>query len=201
MRSHHALSCFVALLHAGAGCGSNGTDLNQVVNVDPFAEAGAGPASSSSGSGASFQDPFAGAPAYAAQGGSGDQAHHPGESCLQSGCHRSSGSDPPGLFIGGTVYTDYAGNTPAAGIEVRVVDSTGNAVSVYSSKNGNFYLKASNAGSLTFPVVVGARDGTTTRPMITTLTSDMGSCRQNGCHVPGGGPTTTTGNYYPIHVP
>jgi hypothetical protein len=54
---------------------------------------------------------------------------------------------------------------------------------------------------VTFPAVVGARRGTASRPMITTLASSMGSCGQTHCHVPGGGPLSGTGNYYPIHVP
>jgi hypothetical protein len=199
MRSQLAQCCFVGLLLAGAGCGSNGTDLNQIVDVDPFAEAGAG--SSSSGAGASFQDPFAGAPPYASHQG-GDNSHNAGKSCIQSGCHGSGGGggDAPSFLIGGTVYKDYQGKTAAPGVEVRVVDSSGNAVSTYSDGNGNFYISSSKSG-LSFPLQVGARDGTTTRPMVTTLTTGMGSCGQASCHVPGGGPTTNTGNYYPIHIP
>lgn len=191
-------AALLGLLLVAAGCGSNGTDLNQVVNVDPFADAGGGAAIG--GGDAAVSDPFAGAPGYTSHSG-GDNSHNAGKSCIQSGCHGSGGGgEAPAFLIGGTVYKDYAGTTAAPGVEVRVVDSAGNAASAYSGPEGNFYISAGKSG-LTFPLIVGARDGTTTRPMVTTLTTGMGSCGQSGCHVPGGGPTTSTGNYYPIHVP
>jgi len=178
------------------GCGA-GTDLNQIVDVNPESDAGT---PGSEGGGTAFQNPFAGAPAYSAQGG-GDTAHHAGESCIQGGCHNFA-SDPPKLLIGGTVYSDYAGMTAAAGVEVRIVDSAGHAASAHSTSNGTFYIMSGSANGVTFPAIVGARNGTTERPMITTLsTASMGSCGQTKCHVAGGGPQTNTGNYYPIHVP
>jgi hypothetical protein len=200
-RSITASASFVGpiLLTGAAACGSNGTDLNQVIDVDPFAEAGTGAdAGIDSGDGAAIQDPFAGAPGYTA-GQPGGSSHNAGKSCVQSGCH-ASGGDGPTFLVGGTVYKDYKGTTGAPGVEVRVVDSAGNAASAYSGPEGNFYISAGKS-NLTFPLIVGARDGTTTRPMVTTLTTGMASCGQQGCHVPGGGPTTNTGNYYPIHVP
>jgi hypothetical protein len=121
---------------------------------------------------------------------------------MQQGCHSSLGghSEAPTFVIGGTVYQDYAGQIPAEGVEIRIVDSSGNAASTYSAHNGAFFLRDSNSNGVTFPAVVGARDGTTTRPMITTLsTSSMGSCGQSTCHVSGGSPAN--GTYYPIHVP
>ena len=190
-----------ALLVAALGlsaCGT-GTDLNQLVDVNPESDAGVAAAD---GGGTPFQDPFAGAPPYAAQMGGGDEAHNPGKSCIQSGCHGSGGGgETPSFLIGGTVYQDYAGTKGAAGVEVRIVDSAGHAASAYSGSNGNFYIRSGSANGVTFPAIVGARDATTTRPMITTLTASMDSCGQTKCHVPGGGPKTNTGNYYPIHVP
>jgi hypothetical protein len=182
-----------ACLLAAAACGT-GTDLNQLVNeqlVDGGAAGGGG-----SGGGSSFQDPFAGAPAYASQ--TGQSSHNPGQSCMQGGCH---GGEAPSFLIGGTIYADYKGMTPAAGVEVRIVDSAGHAASTHTGPNGNFHIPSGSANGVTFPAIVGARSGTTTRPMITTLTSSMGSCGQTHCHVPGGGPVSGTGNYYPIHVP
>lgn len=197
MRSTLASATLAGLLLVAAGCGSTGTDLNQVVNVDPLA----GPGGASADGGSSVADPFAGAPGYTG-GGQGNNAHNAGRSCMQSGCHPTSGGggDAPPLLIGGTVYKDYAGTTPYPGVEIRVLDSNGNSASTVSGSNGNFYIRAGQSG-VTFPAIVGARDGTATRPMVTQLTGDMGSCDQNGCHVVGGGPTTNTGNYYPIHVP
>jgi len=121
---------------------------------------------------------------------------------MQSGCHATQGgrSDAPEFLIGGTVYQDYFGLQPAAGVEVRVVDGNGHAVSAYSGREGNFYVRSSATNGVTFPAVVGARNGTITRPMITTLFGPaMGSCAQSPCHVAGGSPAT--GSYYPIHVP
>jgi len=184
------------LLLGQAGCGGTGTDLNQLVGTNPFSDAS--PPVAAIGDGGAFQDPFGGAPAYAAMTGS--SSHHAGASCMSSGCH-GSGSEAPSFLLGGTVFSDYKGATPAPGVEVRVVDSAGHSATTYSGPEGNFYIRSGNANGVTFPAVVGARDGTTARPMITTLTGTMGSCGQAACHVPGGGPTSNTGNYYPIHVP
>jgi hypothetical protein len=190
---------FAALLVATSTCGGRGTDLNELVNANPGADGGA-PAQGNDPPPTQYQDPFAGAPAYAAAG-SGNDAHNPGQSCVGQGCHAGPGAhgDGPAFLIGGTVYQDYYGKIPAAGVEVRVLDSAGHAASAYSGRNGNFYIGANNGNGVTFPAVVGARDGTTTRPMITTLTDTMGSCGQSQCHVVGGSPTM--GAYYPIHVP
>jgi hypothetical protein len=186
-------ACFLV----ATACGT-GTDLNQLVN-EPLGDGSA--SNGNDGGGASSQDPFAGAPAYASQ--TGQQTHNAGQSCIQSGCHGSgaSGGTVPSFLVGGTVYADYKGTTPAVGVEVRIVDPAGHATSVYSGPSGTFFLSSGNASGVTFPAAVGARDATTTRPMITTLTSSMGSCGQTHCHVAGGGPLTSTGNYYPIHIP
>jgi hypothetical protein len=145
-------------------------------------------------------DAFTGAPAYVSKVGS--SPHNAGKSCLSSGCHGGGGGDASPFLIGGTVYKDYKGTVPAPGVEIRVKDMAGNTVSVYSGTNGNFYINSSGSG-ITLPAIVGARDGTTSRPMITNLTSAaMGSCASAGCHILGGtdgGPVS--GAYYPIHVP
>jgi hypothetical protein len=144
-------------------------------------------------------DAFTGAPAFTSM--VGNSAHKPGESCMQSGCHGpAAGAQETSFLIGGTVYKDYKGTIPAPGVEVRVLDMAGHAVSVYSGMNGNFYIHLANS-TVMLPAVVGVRDGTTTRPMVTTLTptTGMGSCAAAGCHVIGGSPAT--GAYYPIHVP
>ena len=143
---------------------------------------------------------FTGAPPYTPR--VGNSAHHPGESCSQSGCHGPAGGEDP-FIAGGTVYKDYKGTIPAPGVEVRVVDAAGTALSTYSGSNGNFSISRPNPDSgivITLPVTVGVRDGTTTRPMITPITSAaMGSCASAGCHIVGGSPAS--GAYYPIHVP
>jgi hypothetical protein len=172
--------------------------LNQLVNVDPFGDAS--PPQAEAGGDASFQDPFAGAPAYATQ--SGNSSHNAGMSCIHAGCHGAGGSPgAPSLLIGGTVYADYQGAAPATGVQVRIVDAAGHSATTYSGPEGNFYILSSNANGVTFPAVVGARDGKTTRPMITILEASTASCGQAKCHVRGGGPMSNTGSYYPIHVP
>jgi hypothetical protein len=132
----------------------------------------------------------------------GNSAHHPGESCSQSNCHGPAGGETT-FVVGGTVYKDYKGTIPAPGVEVRVVDAAGTAMSVYTGTNGNFSLSAGRrdgGGAGVYPVMVGVRDGTTTRPMVTAITSAaMGSCASSGCHIVGGSPAS--GAYYPIHVP
>lgn len=172
--------------------------MNQLVNVDPFSDAS--PQNAEAGGEALFQDPFAGAPAYATQTGS--SSHNAGMSCIHADCHGAGGSPgAPSLLIGGTVYADYKGATPAAGVQVRIVDTAGHSASTYSGQEGNFYILSSNANGVTFPAVVGVRDGKSTRPMITMLEASAASCGQAKCHVRGGGPMSNTGSYYPIHVP
>jgi hypothetical protein len=116
-----------------------------------------------------------------------------------SGCHGPVGPETS-FLIAGTVYKDYKGTIPYPGVEVRVQDQAGNAISTYSCQNGNFYIGTGRAGSLALPALVSARDSTTARPMVTQLTTaGMGSCAMGGCHIPGGAPAS--GAYYPIHVP
>jgi hypothetical protein len=143
---------------------------------------------------------FTGAGAYVAFTGTlptnlGDAGHFVGASC--GPCHSTGcGSGIPCFTLGGTVYKDYAGTVPAPGVEVRVVDLHGKVASTYSGSSGNFALYA-DAG-VTLPAMVGARDSTSTRPMVTTLA--VGMCATAGCHVVGAG-LPDSGGYFPIHVP
>lgn len=181
-------------------CGSQGTDPN---DLGGNADGGA----SNDPPGTPFTDPFANTPAYVPTKPKGDTSHNAGRACSQKGCH-GKGGEGPSFLIGGTVYSDYAdavpgadggtaiNGTPAVGVEVRVIDTNGNAISTYSQSNGNFYISSSNAGSVALPAYVGVRNASSTRPMITELTGTMGDCAQAGCHV-----GTSAGGYYPIHVP
>jgi hypothetical protein len=194
----------VLALLANAACSSAGTDLAELVNESSVSDGGADASVSASvdaglGNPAKFTDPFAGAPAYVAT--TIAPSHNVGLSCIGAGCHAQSGTNPaPNFLFGGTVFADYKGTAPAPGVEVRAVDSVGNVVSVFTGPEGNFYLPASAVKGLSFPLVVGARNATTTRPMITTVTASSGSCGQKACHVRGGG-SPDAGAYYPIHVP
>jgi hypothetical protein len=200
-----------------SGCGSAGTDLNQLINDSTFPDSGdsdSAPASVSveggaegaaavpNGVGVAVIDPFADAGAFKAQ--TAAATHNAGLACINSGCHgttTASAAGAPALLIGGTVYADYQGKTPAAGVEVRIMDSQGHVATAYSGPEGNFYLGATGSSGVAFPAVIGARNATATRPMITVLASSFGACGQANCHVPGGGPPSGAGNYYPIHVP
>jgi hypothetical protein len=102
-------------------------------------------------------------------------------------CHDGSGGAPEFSFAG-TLY-DASGNA-VAGAEVRVVDAAGNAVSVTTASDGNFYQFGSSAFDA--PGHAGARDATTTNLMVSAVTK--GGC--NACHCAGGGCTTTR-----LHLP
>jgi hypothetical protein len=169
-------------------CGGQGTDLKDTVN--PSADGGV---TQGNAPGTPYTDPFAGAPAYVKPKGGGN-SHNAGQACGNKGCH--GGGEGPPFLIGGTIYSDYAGMTPAVGIEIRVADMNGHAMSTYSDSGGNFYIKSSGA-SVVFPAVVGARDGNLSRPMITQLTGTMGSCAQTSCHEHPANPNAQD----PVHFP
>ena len=118
-----------------------------------------------------------------------------GKSCSSGNdCH---GKNAPAFLVGGTVYADYAGTVPAAGVEVRIVDGSGHSASTHSDKVGNFWIHSAGS-AVTFPAWVGARDASGTRPMITTLTSiaQSESCAQASCHE-----NPAVAPRWPIHVP
>ena len=138
----------------------------------------------------SYLDPFQGAPAYSA--GKGSNAHNAGQACIT--CHTKQGEKS--LLIGGTVYSDYDGTTPAAGVEIRVLDTQGHAMSTYSGTSGTFYISANS--TIVPPFVVGVRNASATRPMITQIDGKTinGDCSKSGCHV-----GKSNGGYYVVHIP
>lgn len=126
---------------------------------------------------------FTGDGAFTSQ--SGPSGHHNvGKDCLS--CHDGSGGAPEFTFAG-TLY-DASGNA-VAGAEVRVVDGAGNAVSVYTASDGNFYQFGT---AFAAPGHAGARDATTTNLMVSAVTK--GGC--NSCHCSGSSCTTTR-----LHLP
>jgi hypothetical protein len=132
-----------------------------------------------------------GAPAFASQ--TGPSTHNAGKDCMN--CHGSGGSGP-GFAFGGTVY-DGSG-AAVVGAEVRFVDSTGKATSVYSGPSGTFYLHGTGFSG---PAHVGVRDATNTQEMFTALQSGAQSPASSGgacsaCHCSGTGCTQA-----PIHLP
>jgi hypothetical protein len=88
------------------------------------------------------------------------------------------------MVMGGTVYTDAAGTTPAASVEVRLVAGA-TVFTAYTNATGNFYVFGNAAASSK----VGVRDGAKTHVMIGAAAN--GNC--NGCH-----DGTTTAK---IHLP
>ncbi len=191
-----------------SACSGAGTDLNALVNASGGpSDAGAFPLDTGP-EGPGYTDPFAGAPPYSMMpawftflGTDPQHFNESGYNCTGGGgdCH-GPGGDGQQAFIGGTIYSDYYAKVPLVGAEIRVVDSSGHSASTYSGLQGAFILTTSQAAGLAFPVLVGARTATSSRPMIRTVTSSMASCDQSACHVPGGNPTTGS-SYYPIHVP
>jgi hypothetical protein len=133
---------------------------------------------------------FASAPPFAA--GTGVSGHHnAGQDCNQ-GCHNH------GFTIAGTLFN--AAGAGIGGAEVRVVDSTGQVISVYTAtggSQGNFYSKKSFVG----PAHIGVRSASGTQTMITAIQSTAqapastgGAC--SACHCAGGGCTIAA-----IHLP
>lgn len=127
---------------------------------------------------------FSGQGAYTQKAGPSGE-HNAGRDCLS--CHDGSGEAPHFVFAG-TLYN--GSGSPVAGAEIRVVDGNGNAVSVYSASNGNFYQRAS--GNFVTPGHAGVRNATTTNLMVSNVTN--GGC--NSCHCSGSSCATT-----PLHLP
>lgn len=92
--------------------------------------------------------------------------------CLN--CHNGTGAT--NFLFAGSVYADPNAATPAADIEVRVVDKNGLGLSAHSDVDGNFWLV--DAKTLAVPALSGARSGAAEQLMPTAL--QQGGC--NGCH-------------------
>jgi hypothetical protein len=141
---------------------------------------------------------FTGAAAYAAQNGPNTiKGDHPNggdpakADCMTGACHGAGGQGPR-FLAGGSVFKDVAGTMPAPQVEVRFLDGDGTTLSAYTDANGNFFVRANGAAAnLAFPMKTGARDGTTTRPMSSSIAN--GACNSAACH---GGAATGV-----IHVP
>ena len=161
----------------GAACGAAGGGSG--------ADAGATPAPAPA-------SVFTGAPAFVAQ--TGPTTHNAGLDCM--GCHGGTVANAPSFEFGGTLY-DGSGN-PVVGAEVRFVDGSGKAASVYTSSTGTFYESGTG---FTGPANVGARNAAGAHDMITALQSGAQSPASSGgacsaCHCSGTGCTQGL-----IHLP
>jgi hypothetical protein len=156
---------------------------SSVATVDDSGAIGGDASALDAGSG-STSGVFSGDGAFTSK--SGPNGHHNvGKDCLS--CHDGS-SGAPEFSFAGTLY-DGSGNA-VGGAEVRVVDAAGNAVSVTTGSDGNFYEFGSSAFDA--PGHAGIRNATTTDLMVSAVTK--GGC--NACHCSGGGCTTTR-----LHLP
>lgn len=151
-------------------------------------DAGAGDASApdAADGAAPGANAFTGAAAYAAKTGpSTRNGDHPNGGnpakldCMTSSCH-GQGGEGPRFVAGGTIYTSAAATTPAAQVEVRLLDAKGNAVSAYTNADGNFFVRQNQGAKLAFPLKVGARNATVTRPMSAAIAD--GACSTAACH-------------------
>lgn len=102
-----------------------------------------------------------------------------GQACLA--CHIAGGAAKE-FVMGGTVWKDSAATIPSPGIEVRLRDSAGVAVSAFTDVDGNFYFLKGATGTPTPPALAGIRDATTTKLMGGAI--DVANC--NNCHKIGG---------------
>jgi hypothetical protein len=127
---------------------------------------------------------FKNAPAFVSR--TGPLTHNAGKDCMS--CHATGGGEAPRFSFGGTLY-DGSGK-PVAGAEVRLVDASGKATSVYTSTSGTFYSGTAFAA----PAHVGVRDAMHESDMLTALQASNGGC--SSCHCTG-----STCSVDPIHLP
>ncbi len=141
-------------------------------------------------------DIFADQPPYVTHAGSSTSqiAHHGAHAikeyqkmdCGSSGCHDAasfaSNPEQKNILFGGTVYW-IDDNTPARGVEIRLVDANGVGYSVFSDVDGVFY-RAAPAGTTStdafWPAHTGARAGTDDVLMSTPV--DRVGCNASKCH-------------------
>lgn len=127
-------------------------------------------------------DPFQGAAAFAAiTPATESKDHHLGTSNAGKDCLGCHGKDlgAPEFVLAGTIQTSATNTAPATGVQVRIVDATGNEVaSVGTDDAGNFWFKGTTA--IPAGARVGIRTATGEQKMSAAVTA--GACNQAGCH-------------------
>jgi hypothetical protein len=98
-----------------------------------------------------------------------------GVKCL--GCH-GTGAAPAFLF-GGSIYSSRDATSPAADMELGIIDASGKTFFAHSDTDGNFWLKGSD--SLQYPVYAAVRMNAMTKTMKTKV-SDATKLECNSCH-------------------
>ncbi len=197
------------------GGGSSGGTSSGGTSSGGVGDDGGGGGGDDGGGGGGPPNAFTGAPGFVAgkTGGATDNASHAasftsndpgnpnnplGQNCLD--CHKAGGAAAGAPFVvGGTVYTSAAATAGVgAGFEVRVRFPDGTAMSTYTDKLGNFYLKTTDTGAkpLVQNALAGARDGMGDVSTMSTNLAGPGNagCNQANCHKKG----SATGV---IHVP
>lgn len=101
--------------------------------------------------------------------------HRAGQPCLL--CHSERGGDSPYFSVAGTVY-DLDGVTGREGIQVILVDATGNERTEWTNSVGNFMVWADD-WSPAFPLSADVTDGDNRIGMRSPISID-GSC--SACH-------------------
>lgn len=148
--------------------------------------------------GAVFQTPFAPGAAklsstqakHGLEAALQNQQNPAGHSCVNE-CHYTPGGAAAAkpYVAGGTVYTDNTGTTVVpAGVEVRIKNPDGTAVSAFTDENGNFFIRQGEF-DIQQGAAVGVRDATNTMLMVSKLGAGAtgGACANgNACHVKGG---------------
>ena len=190
----------------GAGGDSGATTDADSGPAQQTRDGGGGGAADSGGGGAKDAgadsgpaNAFSGAPSFASKpvdpAASAKTAHLnagqqvvPGKATACLDCHKTGGGGV--VFLsGGTIFTDTAGNTPAADYEVRIVDAKGAAFSAHTDADCNFRIDPPIAGT-TGPYMTGARNMATVALMVTHPADN--NCNSSNCH---------GGAQGPIHVP
>jgi len=109
-----------------------------------------------------------------------------GMACIAAGCHLDGmmGTGAPSYSYAGTVYTDAAGTTPAAGSTIFIT-AAGTTRKVVADAAGNFFLETALLAAPTNQATANtsATQCPTITPMVGALVQGGGNCSTTGtCH-------------------
>jgi hypothetical protein len=117
-----------------------------------------------------------------------DNTPHSDRGCMDAiGCHNAGlglGSGAPEYSYAGTVYTDAAGTTPAAGSTVFIT-SAGTTKKLIADAAGNFFIEPLLLAAPANQTLTNttATNCPTITPMVGGLVAGQGNCNQGGtCH-------------------
>jgi hypothetical protein len=188
---------------AAVFAGLSACNLGIVPPVGGFAD-GSGTPSDGSGSAINFDACQMSNPAPTGIGN-----HNQGMACITTACHDAAnlGVGAPAFIIGGTVYADETGTSPAGNATVYVTEGGMTHTLVTSTDGsgaGNFYVMAegsattmsgSGSAEVTLCPSVQMMANTLNKPTSSSSNND-GNCNRSGCHGIGG----QDGGQPPIHL-